>query len=312
MATLQILLQTQLLAVGRFWCPPDDARWRTENWIGAEHHVVFPLRPVVIEQTGHRRLVANPNHVVLYDDRQTYRRELLSPDGDIATFLMIGADLAADLLRHAEEERARFPAPEAPLDPDVLLRIQLLARDLARGVVDPLTAEETVIDLLASVVDRARQAADETPPLPRARAAMRDATAAAHADLVDDARLVLSLHFADRYALADVARAVGASPYHLARIFRARTGSSLHAYREQIRLRHALERLTDVVPEANLARMAVDLWFSSHAHFDVRFRRTFGASPAAVRRGIRSSALQPRVGRAEMRTIVEVARTLPA
>jgi AraC-like DNA-binding protein len=38
-------------------------------------------------------------------------------------------------------------------------------------------------------------------------------------------------------SLAQLASAVGASPFHLARVFRAQTGQSLHEYRMQLRVR---------------------------------------------------------------------------
>jgi len=69
--------------------------------------------------------------------------------------------------------------------------------------------------------------------------------------------------------------------FHLARMFRSRTGFSLHAYRNQLRLRAALERLRD--PGVDLIDIALDLGFSSHSHFTETFRRSFGKTPSAVR-----------------------------
>jgi AraC-like DNA-binding protein len=69
--------------------------------------------------------------------------------------------------------------------------------------------------------------------------------------------------------------------FHLARTFKARTGFSLHGYRNQLRLRAALERLRD--PKAALIDIALDLGFSSHSHFTETFRRNFGKTPSAVR-----------------------------
>ena len=60
---------------------------------------------------------------------------------------------------------------------------------------------------------------------------------AQHRELVEDAKAVLSSRFAEPIGLHDIAASVHASPYHLARVFRSGTGSSLHAYRNQLRLR---------------------------------------------------------------------------
>jgi AraC family transcriptional regulator len=300
--TDEILFGTSTLEVGRFHCPPDDERWRHENWIGVDHHVVFPLRPVVIQQAGHRPVVANANHAVLYNDHQTYRRQPLSADGDLATFVVLDRALVGELLGLPPDQPPLFRTVDAPLSAEALLRIQLLVRAIVERTTDTLGVEETVIDVVGSVL---RTVVAERPAPSRPR---RSATVAARADLVEDTKRVLSQGYADRATLSDIARSVGSSPYHLARVFRAWTSYSLHGYREQLRLRHALERLTDPHPEVDLARLATDLGFASHGHFDVRFRLAFGRSPSSIRALPEGSASRKRV----LRPMIEVAGLLPA
>ena len=74
---------------------------------------------------------------------------------------------------------------------------------------------------------------------------------------------------------------MGCSVFHLERVFKSRTGFSLYAYRNQLRLRAALERLGD--GDVDLIDIALDLGFSSHSHFTEAFRRNFGKTPSAVR-----------------------------
>src|SRR4030095_11771775 len=93
----------------------------------------------------------------------------------------------------------------------------------------------------------------------------RDSTRKAHRDLVDATRVVLARRFREKLSLADLARAVFSSPFHLARIFRRETGLPLHRHQNRLRLRHALEHLADHQPD--LTMLALDLGFSSHAHF---------------------------------------------
>jgi AraC-like DNA-binding protein len=71
------------------------------------------------------------------------------------------------------------------------------------------------------------------------------------------------------------------SPYHLSRIFRRSTGSSLHAYQTSLRLREGLRRLSD--GEQDLTALALDLGFSDHSHFTNSFRRHFGSAPSKFR-----------------------------
>jgi AraC-like DNA-binding protein len=79
-----------------------------------------------------------------------------------------------------------------------------------------------------------------------------------------------------------VARAVHASPFHLARVFRERAGVPIHRYLTRLRLRAAIERLADGADD--LTALALDLGFSSHGHFTDTFRREFGRTPSDVRR----------------------------
>jgi AraC-like DNA-binding protein len=100
-------------------------------------------------------------------------------------------------------------------------------------------------------------------------------------DLVESARDAIARQFTENLSLSDIAAAAQSSVFHLARTFKARTGFSLHAYRNQLRLRAALERMRD--PQVDLIDIALDLGFSSHSHFTETFRRSFGKTPSAVR-----------------------------
>ncbi|HJQ39538.1 MAG TPA: helix-turn-helix transcriptional regulator, partial [Thermoanaerobaculia bacterium] len=83
------------------------------------------------------------------------------------------------------------------------------------------------------------------------------------------------------HRIHDIAAECGVSPFHLARVFKAETGISVHQYLLRIRMEQALSRLRD--GETQLSRLALDLGFSSHSHFSTSFRRHFGESPAGVR-----------------------------
>ncbi len=86
------------------------------------------------------------------------------------------------------------------------------------------------------------------------------------------------------------------SPFHLARQFRASTGTSISAYLLRLRLALALQRLAE--GEADLAALAADLGFASHSHFGARFRSVFGVPPSSVRDSLTAGRL------AELRTFV--------
>jgi AraC family transcriptional regulator len=301
MATDRILFATESLAIGRFRCLPDDVRWRRENWIGPRPHVVFPSRSVLIEQEGQRTVLADPNHVVLYDAGQTYHRELVSPDGDAATYVVVAERLVQVLLRGSGDAAPRFGRPEVALAPEPLLQLQLLVAAIGGGGVDALEAEESMLGILEAVLG--------PPDAVAARIPRRARTRDDHARLVLDTKRLVAQRFAEPLSLAQIGHVVGASPYHLSRMFRARTGRSLHEYREQIRLRHALDRLATRQATIGIASLAAESGFGSPAHFDARFRRTFGRSPREVRSAMAASRRPPAITAPlieEMRTITKV------
>ena len=105
-------------------------------------------------------------------------------------------------------------------------------------------------------------------------------------------------------SLEQLARQLHVSPFHLARVFRAHTGFSLHGYRLQLRLRAALARVLD--GEDDLAALACELGFASHSHLTDRFRQAFERSPSALRRAAATGCA------GELRTIVEAPLAAPA
>jgi AraC-like DNA-binding protein len=98
--------------------------------------------------------------------------------------------------------------------------------------------------------------------------------------LIRRTKMFLEAEFANRSLLADVARAVGASPAHLTVLFRRVEGVPLHRYLMQLRLQRAVAML----PCADdLTKLALEVGFSSHSHFTAAFRRRYGVTPSHVR-----------------------------
>jgi AraC-like DNA-binding protein len=60
-------------------------------------------------------------------------------------------------------------------------------------------------------------------------------------------------------------------------------GVSLHQHRLALRLHASLAMLRDTTDE--ISSVALDLGFADHSHFTVSFRRRFGVTPSAYRRG---------------------------
>lgn len=88
-------------------------------------------------------------------------------------------------------------------------------------------------------------------------------------------------HLADDLSLAVLAGAVGLSPYHFARLFRASTGLSPHQY--VIRRRVERARLLLASTDRSLASIAQDVGFASGSHLATHVRRLLGVPPSRLR-----------------------------
>ena len=267
----RVLLEMPELTLGDFACASGDRMWDEINDIGPHPHVVFPRTHVLIAQDGAAPVLATPNHVVLYRSHQRYRRGLRDARGDRSLWLEVSPELF---------ERA--PAgPAVPSDARSYLLAVTVAQHLLTEAPDRLLAEETALRLLADAFKAS--SAPQGAARPRTR---RD-----HTELAEAAKELLTARMAERLSLAALAATLNVSPFHLARVFRARTGFSLSRYVHGLRLRAAVERLA-AAPDTDLSRLAVELGYYSPSHFCDRFRAAFGRPPSAVRG-------------AQLRTIVE-------
>lgn len=142
---------------------------------------------------------------------------------------------------------------------------------------DPLAADEIVGALLGGA-SAALARGDARPCGARSPDGV---TRERHRALVEAAHAVLVRHLFEPLRLADVARVVGCSPFHLARLFRAATGVPLHRHQNRLRVRHALVRLAEGCRD--LTHLALEMGLSSHSHLDAVFRRELGLPPSALR-----------------------------
>lgn len=97
--------------------------------------------------------------------------------------------------------------------------------------------------------------------------------------VVDEVRQALAAE--PGLGLAELARGVGLSPYHLSRVFRRASGLTISRYRTRLRVRRALERLSG--GERDLAALAVDVGFADQAHLTRAVRAETGGTPARLR-----------------------------
>jgi AraC family transcriptional regulator len=273
----ELVLAAGRVQVGRFRCSVSHPLFRDSGPI-QNFLVVFPRNAVEITHAGGKPIVSDPTRAMLYNRGQEYRRAPISPDGDRCDWFAfrredVAEAVAAASAKGAAREDRPLPVAQGPVDAGLYLRQRRLFEEASSPAPDVLRVEEEAMLVLHGTVRAALRSAFATPDrhLDRSRrlrvAAVRETIAA---------------RFGERLTLADLARIAGCSIFHLARIFRTQTGTTIHAHLTQVRLRAAMERLA---PGTDLAGLSFELGFSSHSHFTSAFRRAFGATPSALRAG---------------------------
>ncbi len=267
------------LAVGTFRCRPGDDAF-DGGWI--EHPtIVFPRTCVKITQEGTDTVLADPNTVVLYRGGQEYSRAAVDSIGDHCEWFEVDPAWMREAAAPYDPELTAPDAPavrhtHAPSQPEAYVLQRSLTRMLGAAGPAPtgLVVEEALLRLVDLVI----------PPAYVRRASVDavGAVGAEHVGLVDDAKAHMALNFNRPLSLSDIGAAVGSSRFHLARVFRRTTGTSLHRYLTSLRLRAALNRMTD--SSEGLADIAVAVGFSSHSHLTQAFRQAFGTTPSRYRR----------------------------
>ncbi|MEM9555426.1 MAG: AraC family transcriptional regulator [Acidobacteriota bacterium] len=270
------------VGVGSFECRPSHPRFADTGPIDS-YICVFPRTSVSITHAGKSSVVADANVVMFYNRNQEYRRGPISLEGDRCDWFMVSPEAVVDAVRPydpavIDRPERPFGFRHGPCTADVYLKQRLLLESVRRtSTPDSLWVEESVHEVLRCVVAARFRAVGRAPARPVGRA-----TRSAHAELAEGARSLLATRFDESLSLDEIARRLYTSPFHLSRVFRQQTGSTLHAYRNQLRLRAALDRVTQ--PDQDLSDLAFALGYSGHSHFTQAFRRCFGLTPSRLRR----------------------------
>jgi AraC-like DNA-binding protein len=162
-------------------------------------------------------------------------------------------------------------------DPDLARRVSLAHRLMEANAslqpttrarpaprLDPLAVEGALLDALSTLLTR------------HARTREAPLGAFANEPRVEIMKALLAADLAAPLRVADLAQAVGLSPFHATRLFSEATGLPPHAWRTQLRLQRALAPLR---AGASVADVAAASGFTDQSHFTRHFRRMFGVSP---------------------------------
>jgi AraC family transcriptional regulator len=285
------LFANERLLAGEFWCPPDSSSWHSLNSVSAEPHVIFPRTAAIIRQLGREPVIGDRNQILFYNPGQRFFRSPTSRNGDHCYYV----ELSSELMVRLSGGLRSFQFAFGPCQTSVFLLQRLAIRHLQGSSPDSTLAEQALTIAIASAIEHART-------FHSLRARQREATRAAHREIVDQTKQLLIARFRERLTMAEVAASLGMSRFQLSRVFRSWTGFSLLAYRNQLRLRNALDRLAD--PSTRLPALAEELGFSNHSHFTAAFREAFGLLPSDLRGPIDRETLSIVVARHDAATDV--------
>lgn len=284
----QYLVRTGTVAVGTFRAHPSHPDFRYAGRITEAPSIVFPRTSVWIQQEGRGRFVADANIVVYYNLEQPYVRDRLSDQGDHCDWFHFASEVLAEAVRGYDrgvEARLEQPFSFAygPTDSRSFLLERLVFQHICETErPDLLYVEEVMLLVLRRIIDNVYRGRGREPSgnarVDRQRAA----------ELTQHAKAVLAERFRDSLSLTEIAEEIGFSVFHLCRLFRQYCGTTLHKYRNQLRVRMALDLLGEF--RQDLTGLALHLGYSSHSHFTSSFRQAFGCTPSYAR-NIRTSRL---------------------
>jgi AraC family transcriptional regulator len=130
----------------------------------------------------------------------------------------------------------------------------------------PLVVDGLVQTMLATAARQERRRQHHSPPPPWLLRAQE----------------LVHARFRDRVSLSAIARAVGISPSHLAREFRAHFGTTLGEYMRRLRVEWVADQLTRT--PMSLSELGIAAGFNDQSHLTREFHRQLGMTPAMWRR----------------------------
>ena len=283
---IHCLYKSPALAITTWKCHCGQSGLSDEK-VEAEYVISFVHEGVFVLHSEGRSEVIDRTTVVLFNPDAPFRSSHPFGCSDHGSTVVVRRDVLLDVMSHydpAARERpaALFPTPFGPDLSQTYVRHRLIVQGLIQGVPpDPLALETFVLEILGTVAKSC------SPPGAAKRGAAFESSRARRR-YVHDAQLLLHERFRERFRLEEIARELYVSPFHLCRLFKQETGIPMHRYVNRLRLREALEQLTE---GADLTQLALSLGFAGHSHFTTAFRKEFGVPPSEVRRQASASRI---------------------
>ena len=259
---------------------------RTPQALTPQLQIVLTLRGAFVYERGASHSLLNANHALFiapgdvsrdrFVDDQPLDYMLITPHFEAAGAIL-GEAVAAGLNKAVRETRVSCAPAGLQHAASALWN-----RCLHEPSCDELEIEESAVELLMRIVHAAGVL---TQPSPASRGrAERWRVGWGQTGLIGAAKELIGTADAPR-SLTSIAAQLDVSPAYLTDQFRRHEGMPIARYQRRLRLSRALVELPHT---QDIAALALELGFSSHAHFSTAFRATYGETPSMYRRRSRA------------------------
>jgi AraC-like DNA-binding protein len=245
------------LFVGEWRCPGEKRNWATER--SRYFEIGIQRVGAHVREIGGERRVVDAATLTVNAIGDEYRMASPTAHPQKSTVVLVRGDLLDSI--------APLSARVLPLSAPVALLNERLLR-----MKDPVAIEETALALVLRATQESAPSRARSRPISPRRPSWRR--------LAEEIQHVVATRFAERLTIVEIAKQCGKSPFHVSRVFRAVTGSTIHAYLTRVRLRVALYEIARSSGE--LTSLALRAGFSSHSHFTSAFRREYGVGPSSL------------------------------
>ncbi|MBZ5718897.1 MAG: AraC family transcriptional regulator [Acidobacteriia bacterium] len=261
------LIETPQAAIGRFDHPAEDCHHDLPEEVSAEHSIGLVERGRFSIQIGHRTWNLRPGDLFLTYPGLAYKAH---HDEEVPTDVCVSVTYLEQCDEVANLALAARKHPVIPATNRVTYLFRTFSTNPS-GTTAALAAEDAAVSVLSEVC------AQQDPGKKR----FSHHQLAWYAERVDATRARLESHLTSANSLTSLARSVGMSPFHFARVFRELAGVPPHRYLLQVRLKAAARQLRQ---GASVTEACFNTGFSNLSHFIRSFRRAYGVSPARYAR----------------------------
>lgn len=223
---------------------------------------VYRLRPWDVLLVRHHMI-----HKALIDKSEPYERIIIYLDRKYFDRVMPGAGLL-DCFERAGKTGCHLLAPDAGQHEGLMAALDAYERSLTDEDFGAQAMRDTLMMQLLIRINRIASAAPERPDV-RLDPKIEDTLSYINENLIRE------------LTVDALAARVYLSRYHFMRLFKAQTGSTVHAYVRQKRLLYAARLIREGI---NANKAAADSGFADYSSFHRAFRESFGMSPGELKK----------------------------